>query len=282
MGILYYNFNPDYLAKALETNKSIRYLRLRICGWNSQNVTSLVKALDKSKTVTYLDLAHNDIDPNAAADFLKNPTLTYLNLSSNPQYSGLNKLTEALKTNTTLKVLKLNGIDRLKPKKARELIKVALTDNQTLRVLELINHYPLYPHKNDPLKLSELMKEVFPIPLKSKPARLPLLVLVNASRNPTEDLLSYGDNQVVWQACLNHAKQLQEAYATGKILRETNHLNQDVTLNIVADYLGLKGEQFQNGFTGKQPAPQMPSSEMPELEAATTRRYPLNDLKQDK
>lgn len=266
----------DHLAQALENNRTIRYLRLRSCQLKSENTVRLIQALAKNKTVAYLDLGYNQMQPNVAADLIKNKALTYLDLSGNDPHRhplgyslpsrpvDVSQLTEALKTNTSLKILKLNELV-MSGENATELVRVSLVHNSTLIELDLIAD----GYGSEPINLDDLIREIYSVP---RPIRLPLLVPIDATPYGQDPRL-YGKNQLVFQACLRHAERIQGAHAAGKAL--SDHLPNDIS-NIVAKYLGFETEYFTAG-AHNQPAPVYSTPELMAHTIGTALGPHLND-----
>lgn len=261
------NFNSNCLAEAFESNKTIRYFNLSRAYPTPNIPESVIKALAKNKTIAYLDLSYNHMSLNTAAELIKNKTLTYLDFSYN--YSDNNQvspLIEALKTNTTLKVLKLkttiNQVDD-----ATQLVKIALTENSSLIELDLIG---AYGYKACHKELIDLIKEVFSVKRDIRP---PLSVLVDLPK-PNLDVRLTGKNQLVYQACLLYAKQAQLAHAAGITLK--SHLTNDPA-SIVAEYLGgAEGEYFIEGIKN-QPAPLCSNPQLKAHAVGMALRPHLND-----
>ncbi len=128
------------LAAALETNTTLKTLKLSYNNIGDVGARLLADALLNNTALTNLNLFNNNIGPNGTKDIAgaleKNTTLTNLNLSSNNiGVDGAKYLAGALLKNTVLEILDL-GINNIRDNGAKALAD-ALETNTVLTNLNL-------------------------------------------------------------------------------------------------------------------------------------------------
>ncbi|XP_068742417.1 NLR family CARD domain-containing protein 3-like [Montipora capricornis] len=129
------------LAKAVERNSTLTYLNLSVNEIGDSGAAALAKAMERNSTLTELDLSVNEIGDSGAAALAKamerNSTLTYLNLLMNDISSfGTLALAKAMEVNSTLTSLGLSFIGEIGDSGAAALAK-AMEFNSTLTSLTL-------------------------------------------------------------------------------------------------------------------------------------------------
>lgn len=139
-----------YLSIALKGNNSIKHLNLKNNQLTDQGSEEVISALNK-EIVIYLDISSNNIDNQAVkalAHFIKNNTsLQYLNISNN-NVGKTPEFTDALKFNSTLKILHVAS-NSLGNDKSIKFIADVIKENNGLTSLNLNDNYFSYTGAKD-------------------------------------------------------------------------------------------------------------------------------------
>ncbi len=145
-------------CEMLERNKTLETLRFRVCHMNEPYVASIAEGLVHNTTLKELVLDDCDVSDTGVkslADmFANNTTLETLGISSyyhRISAEGVGHLAEALKGNSTLRVLRL---DENVVCRNPEALAVAFTVNTTLERLEIVER-EWWERQNVPRDLTE-------------------------------------------------------------------------------------------------------------------------------
>jgi Ran GTPase-activating protein (RanGAP) involved in mRNA processing and transport len=140
-GNFLYPEGAQHLADAMTNNSTIVNLYLRRCRLGNEGSKLLCKVLCDCRALRSLSLAANEINSSDAlkeiASLLRSGSLTSFDLSQNPLgNNGVKLLCDEVKSNTTLKQLKMSGI-RLSDMGVNTLSEALLKKNFALEHLDI-------------------------------------------------------------------------------------------------------------------------------------------------
>jgi len=101
------------IAEVIKYNTYLKIIMLESCGLYADKLKSITEALETNTTLSELYLARNEIGsedaPNIAAVLKVNVTLTILSLAYHEMGAGIQHITNALKTNSSLRALSVSN-----------------------------------------------------------------------------------------------------------------------------------------------------------------------------